>query len=72
MCGFLRSVVSEETVWAGLIFPVSYTHLDVYKRQRLHRKGIGLLHVKVIAARGQHTKGQAHQLSLIHILDHLV
>ena len=30
----------------GLIVnPVSYTHLDVYKRQRLHRSEIGRAHV---------------------------
>ena len=35
----IASMIPDEELNAENIIPVSYTHLDVYKRQRTHRQG---------------------------------
>ena len=36
ICGMLKSFLAYDGVINEIVKPVSYTHLDVYKRQRLH------------------------------------
>ena len=46
--------------------PVSYTHLDVYKRQPVHRERVGV-RVLLVEPTQRTARRRRHTLSLIHI-----
>ena len=65
-----RRLKSTSTLWAGISRPVSYTHLDVYKRQILNIPYVLIgLYATKLAEAWRLAEGTEMSEKLLHLMD---